>query len=206
MKIADDYVRTWCCYYVLIVKPAKKFYYLTLTSDINDHKTFKLEFKKFKERYFRKTGHTFFGQIEHNGRGKCYHVHLVFIPADESRFDYEKTKKDLTAVWTGTKAQLKKPFKPGEGNGPLGMMFYLCKAKKHDRYVKTKFGGQTNFVYCNVATEVPWAGYRLPSRERNRPKIINLVEGFFKLYRADPNKNQQARMPRFPSVHTDLLN
>ena len=24
MKIADDYVRTWCCYYVLIVKPAKK--------------------------------------------------------------------------------------------------------------------------------------------------------------------------------------
>jgi len=24
LKIADDYVRTWCCYYVLIVKPAKK--------------------------------------------------------------------------------------------------------------------------------------------------------------------------------------
>ena len=150
MKIADDYVRTWCCYYVLIVKPAKKFYYLTLTSDINDHKAFKLEFKKFKERYFRKTGHTFFGQIEHNGRGKCYHVHLVFIPADESTFDYEQTKKDISAVWTGTRAQLQKPFDVDEGSGSLGMMFYLCKAKKHGRYVKTKFGGQTNFLYCNV--------------------------------------------------------
>ena len=133
-------------------------------------------------------------------------MHLVFIPADESTFDYEQTKKDLTAIWTGTKAQLKKPFEVGEGNGPLGMMFYLCKAKKHGRYVKTKFGGQTNFVYCNIGAELPWADYKLPSRERNRPKIIGLVTRFFKLYRADPKESQEARMPRFPSVHTELLN
>jgi hypothetical protein len=133
-------------------------------------------------------------------------VHLVFIPADESTFDYEQTKKEMSAIWTGTRAQLQKPFDVDEENGPLGMMFYLCKAKKHGRYVKTKFGGQTNFVYHNVGAKLPWANYKLPSRERNRPKIVSLVDGFFKMHRANPNENQQARMPRFPSVHTELLN
>ena len=72
--------------------------------------------------------------------------------------------------------------------------------------LKPNLAGKLTSVYRNVGAKLPWANYKLPSRERNRPKIIGLVIRFFKLYRADPKESQQARMPRFPSVHTQLLN
>jgi len=212
-KIADDYVRTFACYHRYIVKDYNLFFYLLLMSDVDDHKKFKRMFVKLRENYFRKTGHIVWGQIETNEYGENYHAHLVIVP-DPGNQLIEPQKKNplilqLRDEWQkvgGTKIQFTYPDSDTEGNGPLGQMFYLCKAKKNGKYVKTKFGGQTNFVHCNLGKRKPWANYTLPSEERNRRKIVSLVDGFFKMHRADPNKSQQARMPRFPSVHTELLN
>ena len=106
-------------------------------SDVDDHKQFKRMFVKLRENYFRKTGHIVWGQIETNEHGKNYHAHLVIVP-DPGNQLIEPQKKNpmilqLRDEWQkvgGTKIQFTYPDSCNEGNGPLGQMFYLCKAKK----------------------------------------------------------------------------
>ena len=72
--------------------------------------------------------------------------------------------------------------------------------------LKPNLGGKLTLYITMSGQNYPGLIINYHPGNETAPKIIGLVSRFFKLYRADPNENQQARMPRFPSVHTQLLN
>ena len=193
--IADDYQRM---HYFLVycIVTNKKFYYLNLNSNKISHSEFRKCWKKFRENYLRYLNLKFCGLIEHRGDYKNFHCHLL-VCGDESELrNFKKQESNITSHWIkagGSSKKLFEPYEDGVGNGPFGMAFYMCKASKNRVRTKIIGGSISNILHCNLG-ELPWKGKDLPSQKIYRPRLVGLVDNFFKTYRADPKNGEQAQM------------
>jgi hypothetical protein len=195
--VADDYTRMWAFYYQCIY-PNKNFYYLNLHSSAGSHKEFRKIWKKFRENYLRHAGHIVCGVVEHQFDHVNYHAHLVLIPvSDILPIQRRKLDIEIKDNWQKAGGCSKRLFLPQpkrEGNGPLGMLFYMCKAGKYGQRTKTMNQSTSNILHCNLGS-LPWKEVTLPSSKFHRPNLPKMVAEFFKQNRADPEKGEIAKMP-----------
>ena len=174
------------------------FLYCSLNSRLNSFSEFKnIALKKMRENYWRNTKHRFIGLVEHDGIGEDYHCHAVVIP--DANYSYTQLADEVREQWIkagGYRKSLVKPQPIGVGNGPLGMLFYMCKAtNKDDLAVKPIGTNGSNLIYCNFGKELPWHEKPLPSQHIYRPSMPEIAVNYFKKYRANPDLGIQATIP-----------